>query len=165
MNLHIKILQIFYERSLSWIECILQEKLVFSYILSCPFSDNSKVTDFVIVYKASKISPKHSNGDYVWGFVERVLLFTPGRCIVFFKYFTSFMSVNSEFLWENILKVYHAEVYLVNFLVSILVFFALSNQKSTHNNYHPKFLYFCLVSFSRYNILYQTLSTLGAKAF
>ena len=120
---------------------------------------NSKVN------KGSKIFPKHSNGDYVWCFVERVLLFTPGRCIVFFKYFTSFMSVNSEFLWENILKVYHAEVYLVNFLVSILVFFALSNQKPMHNNYRPKCLYFCLLSFSKYDILYRTLSTLGAKAF
>ena len=34
-----------------------------------------------------------------------------------------------------------------------------------HNNYRPKFFYFCLLSFSRYDILYQTLSTLGAKAF
>ena len=70
------------------------------------------------------------------------------------KYFTSFISVNSEFLWKNILKIYH---------VSNLVLFALSNQKSMHNNYHPKFLYSCLLSFSRYDILYRTLSTLNAR--
>ena len=44
---------------------------LFIYIWSYPFSDNSKVTDLVIVYKGSKISPKHSNGVYVWCFVER----------------------------------------------------------------------------------------------
>ena len=45
------------------------------------------------------------------------------------------------------------------------VFFALSFQNSMHSNYRPKFIYFCLLSFSRYNILYRTLLTLGAKAF
>ena len=74
----------------------------------------------------------------------------------------SFMSVNSEFPWKNIRNVYHTEV---KFLESILVFFALSNQKPMHNNYRPKYLYFCLLSFSKYDILYRTLSTLSAKAF
>ena len=32
----------------------MQEKLVFLYIWSCPFSDNSKVTDLVKVYKVYK---------------------------------------------------------------------------------------------------------------
>ena len=40
---------------------------------SCSLSDNSKVIDLVQVYKVSKMFPKHSNGDHVWCFVERVL--------------------------------------------------------------------------------------------
>jgi hypothetical protein len=54
------------------LKMISQEKLVFLNIYSCPFSDNSKVIDLVQVHKGSKIFPKHSNGDYVWCFVEKV---------------------------------------------------------------------------------------------
>ena len=72
---------------------------------SCPFSDNSKVTDLVIVYKVLKIFPKHSNGDYVWCLVEKVP-YSPQAIHTIdalyssvygkrSKYFTSFMSVNS----------------------------------------------------------------------
>jgi hypothetical protein len=48
------------------------KSMVFSCICSCIFCDNSNVIDLVIVYKGSKIFPKHSNGDYVCCFVERV---------------------------------------------------------------------------------------------
>ena len=142
-------------------------------VYSCPFSDNSKVIDLVRVYKVYKIFPKHSNGDYVWCFVGKIpsppqakhtkdALYSTCGWDKRNKYFTSFKSVKSEFLLKNNLKVYQAEV---NFYVSILVLFALSYQKSMRNNYHAKFLYFCLLSFSRNDILYQTLSTLSAKAF
>jgi len=94
---------------------------LFIYVCSCPFSDNSKVTDLVKVYKGLKIFPKHSNGDYVWFLVERVpsspqatytidALYSSSGKGKRSKYFTSFMPVNSEYLWKNILKVYHTEV-------------------------------------------------------
>ena len=63
---------------------------LFIYICSCPFCDNSNVIDLVKVYKPWKNFPKHSNGDYVWCFVERFSYSPPGhtyeRCIVFFKW-------------------------------------------------------------------------------
>jgi hypothetical protein len=40
---------------------------LFIYTCSCPFSDNSKVTDLVKVYKGSKIFPKNSNGTLLKG--------------------------------------------------------------------------------------------------
>jgi hypothetical protein len=163
VNWNIEILQMFQEIcSTNWKH--FKEKSDYSYTCSkIPFSGNQELIDPVQVRGVERLEelPKHMpNRITIWKFIERIP-FTPGQTT---KKMHWMLQENGErketddsgveICIENCLKILTRLSSLLSEHFSI---FTLSFENSIHNNYHPKFVYFYFLSFSKY-ILCHTLS-------